>query len=133
MSESVAFPSGVSRESRSMPASMNAWSVGANTVNGPGPCNVESSSAWMTPATRESWTPVHCAVLGISRGESVGIRTLSITWIKPLLEITSVRVTFASLTMTESPTENDNCWPFAASASIQSETFIAGTSAETTW
>ena len=51
----------------------------------------------------------------------------------PLLVMTSAIVTLASLTITESPTENESGWPFAASASMQSETFFAGTSAETTW
>ena len=45
MSLNVATPSGVSRDARSMPASMKAWSVGAKTVNGPSPCNVVSRLA----------------------------------------------------------------------------------------
>ena len=37
MSLRVCLPSGVSSAARSIPASANAWSVGAKTVNGPGP------------------------------------------------------------------------------------------------
>ena len=59
MSDSAALPSGVSSEARSIPASANAWSVGANRVNGPSPCRVVSNSAWITAATSESWIPVH--------------------------------------------------------------------------
>ena len=76
---SAALPSGVSIDARSMPASVNAWSVGANTVKGPGPCSVSSNSACITAATKESCVPVHCAVLGISLGVSLGVSTLSIT------------------------------------------------------
>ena len=45
MSERAAFPSTVSSEARSMPASAKAWSVGAKSVNGPSPCNVSNNSA----------------------------------------------------------------------------------------
>ena len=49
----MALPSGVSSEAKSIPASVNAWSVGAKTVNGPVPWSVSNSSAWITPATSE--------------------------------------------------------------------------------
>ena len=41
----MAFPSAVFKSAKFIPASENAWSVGAKTVNGPGPCSVESKSA----------------------------------------------------------------------------------------
>ena len=87
----------------------------------------------MTAATRESWMPVHCAVRGMSFGESEGVRTLSITWMTPLLVITSGRVTLASFTFTPPATVNASGWPFTAFAVIHSVTFAAGTSPETTW
>ena len=77
----VALPCGLSSAARSIPASANAWSVGANTVNGPGPSKVESRSACNTALTRLLWIPVNDAVAGISSG---GIRTWSITWMIPL-------------------------------------------------
>ena len=108
MSSNVSLPSGVSSAARSIPASVNAWSVGAKTVNGPSPCRVVNSSAWITAATSELCSPVHCAVRGISLGVSVGINTLSITCISPLLEMTSVIITLASFTITpDSPTVKD--------------------------
>ena len=54
ISESVAFSSGVSKSLRSIPASAKAWSVGANTVNGPVPCKVVTKPAWDNAATSES-------------------------------------------------------------------------------
>ena len=45
MSARVTLPSGVSSAARLIPASLNAWSVGAKTVNGPGPSRVASKSA----------------------------------------------------------------------------------------
>ena len=45
MSTSVAFSSSVSNVARSIPASVNAWSVGAKTVNGPVPCRVATRFA----------------------------------------------------------------------------------------
>ncbi len=108
MSDRVALPSGVSSAAKSIPASANAWSVGAKTVKGPSPCSVVSNSACITAATSELCTPVHCAVRGISLGVEVGDRTLSITCIIPLLAITSAWITLASLTITPSLTVNDN-------------------------
>ena len=49
---------------------MKAASVGANTVNGPSPARVETSPAWDKAATRESWTPVPAALVGISSASS---------------------------------------------------------------
>ena len=69
----------MSSAARSIPASANAWSVGANTVKGPSPCNVASNSACTIPETNELCTPVHSAVLGMSFGVAVGINTLSMT------------------------------------------------------
>ena len=54
MSANVAISSSVVNESKSIPASVNAWSVGANTVNGPSPCSVETKSALVRAATSES-------------------------------------------------------------------------------
>ena len=75
MSDRAAFPSTVSKAARSIPASVNAWSVGAKIVKGPGPCRVSSNSAWITAATRESCITVHCAVQGISLCVSLGVNT----------------------------------------------------------
>ena len=134
MSVSAAFPSIVLREARSIPASVNAWSVGAKSVNGPEPCNVSNNSAWTTAETRVSCIPVHCAVRGISFGVSVGLRTLSMTWIIPLLVETSVAVTLASLTITPlTPTVKESGFPLAAVADRHSVTFAAGTSPAITW
>ena len=116
-----------------MPASANAWSVGAKSVNGPSPWSVPSNSAWMTAATRELWIPVHCAVRGISFGVDVGVRTLSMTWITPLLVATSAVTTVAPLTMTLSPTVKESGFPLTVGADIQSVTFAAGTSPLSTW
>ena len=55
------------------------------------------------------------------------------TWMMPLLEMTSAMMTFASFTITPSLTVKDRGCPFAASAFIQSETSAAGTFALTTW
>ena len=66
MSVSVAFNSGVLKFARSIPASAKAWSVGANTVNGPLPDNAPTKSACASAATNESWIPVAAALVGIS-------------------------------------------------------------------
>ena len=66
MSTSVAFSASVSNDARSIPASANAWSVGANTVNGPLPCSAPTRSACASAATNESWIPVAAALVGIS-------------------------------------------------------------------
>ena len=76
---------------------------------------------------------VHCAVLGMSFGVAVGINTLSITWIIPLLVATSVAVTVAPFTITVDPTVKDNGFPLTVAADIQSVTLAAGTSPDTTW
>ena len=101
-------------------------------MNGPVPCNVSSSSAWITPATSELWNPVHCAVRGISLGVSEGVNTLSITWMIPLLVMTSGRVTLAPFTMTPPLTVNERGCPLTALAVMHSVTFAAGTSPLTT-
>ena len=69
---------------------------------------------------------------GISFGVSLGVRTLSITWIIPLLAITSACMTFASLTITPESTVKDNGWVFCESADIQSVTADDGTLPATT-
>ena len=76
---------------------------------------------------------MHCAVETISLGESVGVRTLSITWITPLLVATSAIVTVASFTITDCPTLNASGCPFAAVALPQFTTAEDGTSEDTTW
>ena len=133
MSVKVALPSGVLSAARSIPASTNAWSVGANTVNGPSPSRVGSNSAWITAATSELWTPVQAAVLGTSVGVEVGVRTLSITWIIPLLVATSGVTTVASLTITlPTATVNDNGKSLTAVADIQSVRALDATAPGTT-
>ena len=79
MSASAAISSVVSNVERSIPASVKAWSVGAKTVNGPVPCRVVTRSAFDRAATNEAWTPVPCAIVGISCKSAGGISTLSIT------------------------------------------------------
>ena len=69
----------------------------------------------------------------MSFGASLGVRTLSMTWMTPLLVVTSASVTFASLTMTPPFTVNESGWPLTAFADMHSLTFAAGTSPETTW
>ena len=123
----------MSSVARSMPASAKAWSVGAKSVNGPSPWRVSSNSAWMTAATSELWIPVHCAVRGRSLGVEVGVRTLSITWMIPLLVSTSARVTFAPFTITPVPTVKPRGCPLTASAVMHSVTAEAGTALGTTW
>ena len=54
MSTSVAFSASVSKEARSMPASVKAWSVGAKTVNGAVPCSVVTRLACVRAATKEA-------------------------------------------------------------------------------
>ena len=54
MSTSAAISSSVLNESRSIPAAVNASSVGANTVNGPSPERVSIKSARSRAATNES-------------------------------------------------------------------------------
>ena len=125
--------SGESNVAKSIPASANAWSVGAKTVNGPSPCRVVSNSACITAATSESCTPVHWAVRGTSFGVSVGDSTLSITCITPLLVATSASVTLAPFTITPLlSTVKDNFLAFTVSADIHSVTLDEATSPETT-
>ena len=68
----------------------------------------------------------------MSFGASDGINTLSMTWMIPLLVITSGIVTLASLTMTPPSTVKASGWPLTASADMHSLTFAAGTSPATT-
>ena len=76
--------------------------------------------------------PVHCAVLGRSFGVAVGVSTLSMIWMIPLLVATSVAVTVAPFTLTLSPTVKESGFPFTVLADMQSVTFAAGTSPATT-
>ena len=66
ISDRVEFFSSVSYVVRSIPAAANAASVGANTVNGPFALNASTNPAWLSAATRESWTPVFAALVGMS-------------------------------------------------------------------
>ena len=75
---------------------------------------------------------MHCAVRGRSLGVSVGMSTLSMTWMMPLLVMTSVAVTVAPFTMTVAPTSNERAWPLTVCALMQSVTSAAGTEAATT-
>ena len=65
ISVSVALPSTVSNAARSIPAAANASSVGANTVNGPVPWSVSTSSAWARAATSAVWMVVAWAVIAM--------------------------------------------------------------------
>ena len=63
----------------------------------------------------------------------VGVSTLSITWMIPLLVGTSVAVTVASLTITPSaPTVKERGFPLTAVADKHSVTLAAGTSPAST-
>ncbi len=66
MSTNVAISSSVLNESKSIPAAVNASSVGAKTVKGPSPESVVTKSARSRAATSESWTPVPAALDGMS-------------------------------------------------------------------
>ena len=101
---------------RSIPASVNAWSVGAKTVNGPSPCKVATNDACVKAETRVLWSPVDAAVAAISTGPCGGINTLSMTWIMPLLVATSAPVTVASLTFTPLVKSKVKSSPFSAVA-----------------
>ena len=70
---------------------------------------------------------------GISFGVGVGVRTLSITWMMPLLVATSAVVTVASFTMTLSPTVNESGFPFTVFALKHSVTAEEGTAPAITW
>ena len=76
---------------------------------------------------------VHCAVRGMSFGVDVGVSTLSITWITPLLVLTSAKVTLALFTMTPSPTVNAIGFPLTVLAVKHSVTAEDGTFPATTW
>ena len=70
----------------------------------------------------------------MSFGVSVGLNTLSMTWMIPLLVGTSVAVTLASLTITPlTPTVKESGFPLTAVADRHSVTFSAGTSPAITW
>ena len=69
----------------------------------------------------------------MSLGVVVGVSTLSMAWMTPLLVFTSAKTTFAPLTMTPSPTVNASGWPLTAVAVMQSVTAEAGTALPTTW
>ena len=71
MSTKVAFSSSVSKAAKSKPASANAWSVGAKTVNGPSPCRAPTRPACDSAETRVSCTPVPWAFAGMSERESL--------------------------------------------------------------
>ena len=77
--------------------------------------------------------PVHCAVRGISFGVVVGVKTVSMTWITPLLVATSANVTVAPFTVTVSPAPNESVAPLAAVAVPHSSTAEDGTFPGTTW
>ena len=62
-----------------------------------------------------------------------GIRTLSITWMIPFEAMTSARMTFASFTITPSPTVKVKSSPFTAAATNPSVTAEDGTAPDTTW
>ena len=65
----------MSKSAKSIPASEKAWSVGAKTVNGPGPCRVGTKPTCERAATREVWTPVLPAFVGISSvGPALALR-----------------------------------------------------------
>ena len=102
-------------------------------MNGPSPCSVLTKSALTRAATNDSCTPVDIATAAISTRSAGGISTLSMTWITPLVVITSARITLASLTITPSPTEKLRSSPLTAAAVIPSVTADDSTLPETTW
>ena len=132
MSASVAISASVTKVSRSIPAAVNAASVGANTVNGPSACRAVTRSALARAATREVWIPVPVATVGMSpgaTGATGGMSTASITWMTPLLDWTSAVVTLAPSieTAPSEPTAN------TASAPLNMVTTMpSATSAEAT-
>ena len=69
----------------------------------------------------------------MSLGESVGMRTVSITWTMPLLVFTSGVTTVAPFTITLSPTVKESDCPLAVSAVMHSESALEGTRPATTW
>ena len=69
----------------------------------------------------------------MSFGVSVGVNTLSMTWMTPLLVATSGRVTVAPLTVTASPTPKERVSPLTAVAVPHSATSEDGTFPDTTW
>ena len=95
MLESVAFSSSVSKLARSIPAAVNAASVGAKTVNGPAPCRVATKSACVNAATSESWTPVAAALVGISSVSSADTLSGSVE-ISRLAKMRDVKILFIS-------------------------------------
>ena len=65
MSARAAISSGVSNESRSIPAAANASSLGANTVYSVSPLRVVTKSAAVSAATRDVWIVVAPAVIAM--------------------------------------------------------------------
>ena len=129
MSARTAISSSVVNESKSIPASVNAWSVGANTVNGPSPCKVDTKLALDSAATKAVCTPVPSATVGMSNRSAGGISTASITWMTPLDDATSAVVTVAPPIITASSvTVNDASSPLTivtVKPSVTSAAFTA--------
>ena len=135
MSTRVWFSSGVSNVDKSIPAAVNAASVGANTVNGPSPSKVVTRLAWISACTRApTGVPGVEAVAGMSSSSAGGNRTASITCTTPLLAITSAVVTFApSIETTPSWTWNVALSPFSIVTSSPSVTASDCTAPAKTW
>ena len=102
MLASFALFSGLSRSAKVAAGILaNASSVGAKTVNGPGPLSVSTKPAALTAASRVLNLPALSATAGI---ESVaGIMTVSMTWITPLVQLISVFDTLDESTLTAPP------------------------------
>ena len=108
--------------------------MGAKTVNGPSACSADTRFACVSAATRESCAPVDAAVAGMSRTSAGGMRTLSITWITPLLAGTSASVTVASPMLTApSATVKVASSPFSIVTVSPSVTAEDSTDPEYTW
>ena len=116
----------------------NAASVGAKTVNGPLPCSVPTSPAFLSseasvlndPAATAVWT----IVLGAVAVASCGISTESITWMTPFVASTSGVVTCAASTKTDPfATLIASDLPSAVLAEVSFATSAAVTRPGTTW
>ena len=90
----------------------NASSVGANTVNGPGPMSASTSPETSSAATSAWNLPSPAAISTIDPISCGGRSTESMTWMVPFAASMSAIRTRASLMRTVSPsTETDRSSP----------------------
>src|SRR5210317_1786637 len=101
---SVNAPFGSASKSSNIPSgsAANASSVGANTVNGPSPCNVSTNPAATTAASNVVCDSLSTIISTTVAGRNDGISTASITCTTPLSASKSATVTMASLIYTPS-------------------------------